>query len=240
MIMNLYKTLLFAGIVAAVPAQFDERTVKVDCKAVDLVVKALKIAPGASKYCSTVLKISTVTTTSTIAITSTAAATATASETVTSTGGEGGTVTITAPAVTETTTTTSTSTTTTFSTNCPVAPVKRDFDIRAAQANKCAGSPIVGFACNLISSACSCLNLPTPTSTVKTTAYATTTTTATITSTATVFVPATTITTPTTIVTETATATATACGNPPVWTSVTVAPQPARLITAALMAVFAH
>lgn len=54
--MMILKTLLLVGIVAAVPAQLEERTPQVNCKGVDLVVKALSIAPGASKYCSTVLQ----------------------------------------------------------------------------------------------------------------------------------------------------------------------------------------
>ncbi|KAF2449177.1 hypothetical protein P171DRAFT_439751 [Karstenula rhodostoma CBS 690.94] len=208
------KTLFLASIVAAVPAQFDdravpaqldERTVKVDCKAVDLVVKALKIAPGASKYCSSVLKIPTVTTTSTASVTNTATATTTttALDFITSTGDQGGTSTITAPPVTQVKITTRVVTVTL------VLDKKRDLGGRAVAAatpaNKCDGSPLAGFACGLVSSACNCLNLATPTSTVKTTKSTTTTATitATVTSTGTQFVPVITTTTPTLIATST-------------------------------------
>jgi hypothetical protein len=67
----LLKNLLLASVVAAAPADLENRVV--NCKAIDLVVKALKIAPGASKYCSSVLHIATTTvqTTSTSTTTST-------------------------------------------------------------------------------------------------------------------------------------------------------------------------
>lgn len=67
----LLKNLLLASVVAAAPADLENRVV--NCKAIDLVVKALRIAPGASKYCSSVLHVATTTvqTTSTSTTTST-------------------------------------------------------------------------------------------------------------------------------------------------------------------------
>ncbi|KAJ4985609.1 hypothetical protein SVAN01_08884 [Stagonosporopsis vannaccii] len=176
--------------VAAAPAQLEERLV--NCKAVDVVVKVLKLAPSASKYCSSVLKISTVQTTRTVSITETASATTTTVTTVTSTGGEGGTVTITAAPTTETTTSTTTTTTTTFSSSCPAAN-KRDVQERAAAvtsipAGACPSAPIKGFACSIVYSACGCLGLPTPTRTATAAFTASITNTATATSTSTVFV----------------------------------------------------
>lgn len=63
------KTLFLAAVAAAAPAQIEDRTV--NCKAIDFVVAALRIAPGASKYCSSVvsIKTSTVQTTSTATVT---------------------------------------------------------------------------------------------------------------------------------------------------------------------------
>jgi hypothetical protein len=46
---------LLAGVVTAIPAQIGERTVKADCRTVNLVVKVWKIAPGAAGYCLTIL-----------------------------------------------------------------------------------------------------------------------------------------------------------------------------------------
>ncbi|RYO41452.1 hypothetical protein AA0113_g11012 [Alternaria arborescens] len=143
------------------PADLENRVV--NCKAIDLVVKALRIAPGASKYCSSVLHVAT----TTVQTTSTS-----------------------------TTTSTNIVTTTITSTACPAptAVKKREaFPITAvsnaspAKANQpeiqnCGGAPLPGFACSQISSACSCLNLPTPATTTTIPTTTTTTVASTITS----------------------------------------------------------
>ena len=144
----LLKGLFLATLAAAAPAELGERAV--DCKAVSLVAAALKIAPGASKYCSSALKISIATVTSTITtsvtVTNTATVTSTATTGVVSTQSE---------------TLTSTTTATVTSAACPAAQLAKR-TTAAAQASTCGGAPIQNFACNLVSSACGCLSLPTP------------------------------------------------------------------------------
>ncbi|KAH0363866.1 hypothetical protein KCU65_g7163, partial [Aureobasidium melanogenum] len=151
----------------------DERAVSL-CPAVDLVVSLLKAYPSASPFCSTFLGIKTATTTSTVQFTSP--------------------VTTVVPTTTATIVATGSIVTTydvssTIITTCIQSAAKRDLDKRATTAaslttsstpsstaipasisisGTCPGCPNIlkNIACSAISSACKCLSVPTPTSTV--------------------------------------------------------------------------
>jgi hypothetical protein len=165
------KTAAYFGLMAAslVPITsaipLDERTVNL-CPAVDLVVNLLKAYPSASPFCSTFLGIKTATTTSTAQFTSPVT---TVIPTVTST------VTITASTLTAYDVSSTTITT------CIPGAAKRDLEKRKATSTPttsipasisipgtCGGCPglLKNIACSAVSSACKCLGIPTPTSTV--------------------------------------------------------------------------
>ncbi|CAD0091950.1 unnamed protein product [Aureobasidium vineae] len=161
---------LMAASLASLTSAFplDERTVNV-CPAVDLVVDLLKLYPSASPFCSTFLGIKTATTTSTAQFTSPVT---TVIPTTTTT------ITITASTVT------SYDVSSTTITTCIPGAAKRDLAKRKATttstasstsipasisiAGTCSGCPnlLKNIACTAISSACKCLGVPTPTSTV--------------------------------------------------------------------------
>jgi hypothetical protein len=153
----------FASLTSALP--LDERTVNL-CPAVDLVVDLLKAYPSASPFCSTFLGIKTATTTSTAQFTSPVT---TIIPTTTST------VTITAS------TSTVYDVTSTTITTCIPGAAKRDLVGRKVTTTStssipasisipgtCSGAPglLKNIACSAVSSACKCLGIPAPTSTV--------------------------------------------------------------------------
>jgi hypothetical protein len=73
---------LLLGLAVAVPTE-DLQVRNVDCKAVNLVVQALKISPGASKYCSNILGIKVSQTTQTVSTVKTVTSTKCTTPTVT-------------------------------------------------------------------------------------------------------------------------------------------------------------
>ena len=61
----LFKISVLLGLAAAIPTEnLQARTV--DCKALNLIVQALKLSPGASKYCSNIFGIKPARTTETV------------------------------------------------------------------------------------------------------------------------------------------------------------------------------
>ncbi|KAF1362108.1 hypothetical protein EJ07DRAFT_153677 [Lizonia empirigonia] len=172
----LFKASLLFGLAVAVPTeQLDAR--RVNCKAVNFAVQALKISPGASKYCSNVLGIKPARKTQTVSTVKTITTTKVTQETVT-----------------ETTTATATSTslfclakrhgqpfkfaepTDTARPKRTPAPPAHPLLLQD-RTTSCAGAPIRGFACSLLTSACSCLSLPAaPSTQTCTTTHLTTTT----------------------------------------------------------------
>ncbi|KAH0387173.1 hypothetical protein E4T50_15899 [Aureobasidium sp. EXF-12298] len=217
--------LAILGLANAAPL-VDPAVDSVVCPAVDLVVDILRLYPSATPFCSSFLHIPTITTTQTVSSTAlfTSAATTTILTTVS-------TFTSSADLVTAYSTFG-----TTITTCIPSAVNKRD--VRAhmtttANSNPvsssqsasipasistpgvCGGCPAVlkNIACSAISTACGCLGIPTPTSTLtltqvsSTTAYPTSTTYSNIT--------ATVVTTPTTTLPTTSTSTVNYCPTPP-------------------------
>ncbi|KAI5196673.1 hypothetical protein E4T39_07676 [Aureobasidium subglaciale] len=184
-----------AAVLAAIgltnAAPLEDRSLKAaNCFAVDLVVDVLRLYPSASPFCSSVLRIPTVTTTKTVS--STASYT---SSLITTVPTIVSTITSTADPITEYSTTE-----TTITTCIPSAVNKREIEKRGlipasiSIPGSCAGAPGVlrNIACSAITSACNCLGIPTPTSTVtqtqvsSTTAYPTATVYSSITATVTV------------------------------------------------------
>ncbi|KAF2011005.1 hypothetical protein BU24DRAFT_466747 [Aaosphaeria arxii CBS 175.79] len=217
---------LFLGTVAAFPREvyevhqvIEER--KIDqalCKPVSAVIKVLRVVNSATAFCSSFLSISTVTVKSTTTSVTTTTSTITDRTTTTVVGGDAGTVTVTAAEVTATAFTTITSLTqicptvlkreaataasepTLVAINAKRAeePVKR-----AAVTKKivldCSKAPLAlkVFGCPLVSTACECLSIPTPTTTSVVTATSVSTVTAKATVTDTANIAATTTSTPT-------------------------------------------
>jgi hypothetical protein len=194
-----------ASLASAIP--LDERTVNI-CPAVDLVVNLLKAYPSASPFCSSFLGIKTATTTSTAQFTSPIT---TVIPTTTST------VTITASTLTVYDVSSATITT------CIPSAAKRDLAKRKVTTTSttsipasisipgtCNGCPglLKNIACSAVSSACKCLGVPTPTSTV----YVSTTYVPVVTSYS--AVDATQTTTATTTVPTTSTSTVISCPKP--------------------------
>jgi hypothetical protein len=207
---------LMAASLASLASAFplDERTVNL-CPAVDLAVVLLRAYPSASPFCSTFLGIKTATTTSTAQFTSPVT---TVIPTTTST------VTITAS------TETSYDVSSTTITTCIPGAAKRDLAKRKVTTTSstsstssltsipasisipgtCPGCPnlLKNIACSAVSSACKCLGIPTPTSTV----YVSTTYVPVVTSYS--AVAATETTTVTTTVPTTSTSTVVSCPKP--------------------------
>ncbi|KAH0011437.1 hypothetical protein KCU78_g10022, partial [Aureobasidium melanogenum] len=213
-----YLGLLAASLAScASAAPLDERTVNL-CPAVDLVVNLLKAYPSASPFCSTFLGIQTATTTSTAQFTSPVT---TVIPTTTTT------VVITASTVTEYDVSSTTITTcipgaekrdlgrwkaTTTSTPSVPSSTSSSTAIPASISipGTCNGCPglLKNIACSAVSSACQCLGIPTPTSTV----YVSTTYVPVVTSYSSV--AATETTTVTTTVPTTSTSTVVSCPKP--------------------------
>ncbi|KAF3042135.1 hypothetical protein E8E12_006204 [Didymella heteroderae] len=179
----LFKTSLLLGLAAAVPTE-DMQTRSIDCKAVNLVVRALKISPGASKYCSNILGIKPARTTQTVNTVKTFTSTKCTTQTVTETS---------VATVTSTSTVCDIQVSPKFigraykfaepgdipkrtreTSPLQVSSLENEMEERGVSCN---GAPINGFACSLVSSACSCLSLPTAGATATTikTSYTTTT-----------------------------------------------------------------
>ncbi|THZ90387.1 hypothetical protein D6C82_10460 [Aureobasidium pullulans] len=156
-------------------APVEERTVNV-CPAVDLVVVLLKAYPSASPFCSSFLGISTVTTTSTVKATSpittiiptTTTTVFVAATPVTEYDVSSTTITTCIPSAAKrdlakrkekTTSTTSSSSSKATTTSIPAS---------ISIPGTCNGCPglLKNIACTAVSSACGCLGLSTPTSTV--------------------------------------------------------------------------
>ncbi|THY24813.1 hypothetical protein D6D01_05293 [Aureobasidium pullulans] len=144
------------GLASAAPLE-DRSTKAAACFAVDLVVDVLRLYPSASPFCSSVLRIPTITTTKTVSstVSYTSALTTTIPTTVL-------TVTTVADPVVEYSTIE-----TTITTCIPSAVNKRAI----SNVGSCGGAPGVlkNIACSAITSACSCLGIPTRTSTVTST-----------------------------------------------------------------------
>ncbi|CAD0096406.1 unnamed protein product [Aureobasidium mustum] len=153
----------------------DERTVNL-CPAVDLVVDLLKAYPSASPFCSTFLGIQTATTTSTVQFTSpvttviptTTSTVIVTGSVVTSYDVSSTTITTCIPSAAKrdlakrkvtTTSSSSTASSTSSSTAIPAS---------ISISGTCPGCPnlLKNIACSAVSSACKCLGIPTPTSTV--------------------------------------------------------------------------
>ncbi|CAD0093002.1 unnamed protein product [Aureobasidium mustum] len=167
------------------------------CPAVDLVVDILHLYPSATPFCSSFLHIPTITTTKTVS--STASFTSAATTTILTTVS---TFTSSADPVTAYST---------FGTTITTCSIPASISTSGV----CAGCPAIlkNIACSAISTACGCLGIPTPTSTVtltqvsSTTAYPTSTIYSSIT--------ATVVTTPTTTLPTTSTSTVNYCPTPP-------------------------